>query len=82
MCMHKKFFLQKVSDRKKDIFTPLAWKGLSRASSSQIVRRSVFPIFCPAYKVQYLKFGWSYSYQTWNVCSSKGCSYFTDITDP
>ena len=33
-------------------------------------------------KVQHLKFGWSYSNQTWTVSSSKGCSYFTDITCP
>ena len=33
-------------------------------------------------KVQYLKFGWSYSNQTWTVSSSKGCSHFTDITCP
>ena len=34
------------------------------------------------YKVQYLKFGWSYSIQTWTVSSSKGCSHLTDITRP
>ena len=33
-------------------------------------------------KVQYLKFGWSYSNQTWTVSSYKGCSHFTDITCP
>ena len=33
-------------------------------------------------KVQYLKFGWSYSNQTWTVCSSKGFSHFTDIPFP
>ena len=33
-------------------------------------------------KVQYLKFGWWYNYQTWTVSSSKGCSHFTDITRP
>ena len=33
-------------------------------------------------KVQYLKFGWSYSNQTWTVSSSMGSSHFTDITCP
>ena len=33
-------------------------------------------------KVQYLKFGWWYSKQTWTVSSSIGCSHFTDITCP
>ena len=33
-------------------------------------------------KVQYLKFRWSYSNQTWTVTSSKGNSHFTDITCP
>ena len=33
-------------------------------------------------KVQYLKFGWSYSNQTWTVTSSKDCSHFLDITCP
>ena len=33
-------------------------------------------------RVQYLKFECSYSYQTWTVSSSKGCSHFTDITCP
>ena len=33
-------------------------------------------------KVQYLKFWWSYSNQTWTVSSSKGCSHLTDIKCP
>ena len=40
------------------------------------VRNSVPPIN----KVQYLKFGWSYSNQTWTVSSSIGSSHFTDNT--
>ena len=36
------------------------------------------------YKVQYLKFGWSYSNQTWTVTVSswKGCLHFTGIPCP
>ena len=33
-------------------------------------------------KVQYLKFGWWYSNQTWTVSSSMVSSHFTDITCP
>ena len=33
-------------------------------------------------KVQYLKFLWSYSNQTWTVSSSMGSSHFTDIPCP
>ena len=32
--------------------------------------------------MQYLKFGWSYSNQTWTVSSWKGCSHFTGIPCP
>ena len=65
-------------------------KGPPGASSVWIVCPSV----CPSVrlsvhnsvplinKVQYFKFGWSYSNQTWTVSSSKGCSHFTDITCP
>ena len=62
------------------------------ASSVWIVRAFVCLSVCPSFcnsvplmnKVQYLKFGWSYSYKTWTVSSpiSKGCSHFTDITCP
>ena len=39
--------------------------------------------FClGTFEVQYIKYGWSYSNQTWTVSSSKGCSHFTDITRP
>ena len=65
-------------------------KGPPGASSVWIVCPSVRPSVCPSVrnsvplinKVQYLKFGWSYSNQTWTVSSSKGCSHFTDITCP
>ena len=69
-------------------------KGPLGASSNRIVRPSVCPFVCLSVcpsvrnsvpltiKVQYLKFGWWYSYQTWTVSSSKGCSHFTDITRP
>ena len=73
------------------IFMPPAWKvrrGHLVIGSS--VRPSVCPSVCPSVrnsvpltiKVQYLKFGWWYNYQTWTVSSSKGCSHFTDITRP
>ena len=65
-------------------------KGPPGASSVWIVRLSVRPSVCLSVrnsvpllnKVQYLKFGWSYSNQTWTVSTSKGCSHFTDITCP
>ena len=65
-------------------------KGPPGASSNRIVRLSVCLSVCPSVrnsvpltiKVQYLKFGWWYNYQTWTVSSSKGCSHFTDITRP
>ena len=65
-------------------------KGPPGASSVWIVCPSVRPFVRPSVrnsvplinKVQYLKFGWSYSNQTWNVSSSKDCSHFTDITCP
>ena len=43
-----------------------------------VVRNSV-PL---THKMQYLKFYWSYSNQTWTESSSKSCSHFTDITCP
>ena len=49
-----------------------------RPSVCQSVRNSV-PL---TIKVQCLKFGWWYNYQTWTVSLSKGCSHFTDITRP
>ena len=60
------------------------------ASSNLIVRLSVRPFVCPfvrnsvplTNKVQYLKFGWWYSNQTWTVSSSMSSSHFTDITCP
>ena len=59
-------------------------KGPSGASSNWIIRLSVRPSVCPFVrlsvrnsvplpnKVQYLKFGWWYSHQTWTVSSSMG----------
>ena len=56
------------------------------ASSNQMVHLSVRLSVCNSVpvtnKVQYLKFGWSYSNQTWTVSSSMGTSHFTDITCP
>ena len=65
-------------------------KGPPGASSVWIFCLSVRPFVRPSVrnsvplinKVQYLKFGWVNSYQTWTVSSSKGCSHFTDITCP
>ena len=73
------------------IFMPPAWKvrrGHLVFGSS--VRPSVCPFVCLSvrnsvpltFKVQYIKYGWSYSNQTWTVSSSKGCSHLTDITCP
>ena len=65
-------------------------KGPLETSSYRIVR----PSFCLSVrlsvsssvrltnKVQYSKFWWRYSNQTWTVSSSKGSSHFTDITCP
>ena len=64
------------------------------ASSNRIVRLSIRPFVHLSVrlsvhnsvpltnKVQYYKFGWWYSYQTWTVSSSTGSSHFTDITCP
>ena len=73
-------------------------KGPPGASSVWIVRPSVrlsvCPSVCPSvhlsvrnsvpltFKVQYFKFGWSYSNQTWTESPSMDCSHFTDITYP
>ena len=79
----------------QQLFMPPAWKvrrghlvvGSSiRLSVHLSVCLSIRPSFSNsvplANKVQYLKFGWWYSNQTWTVSSSKGCSHFTDITCP
>ena len=71
-------------------FYALGLKGSPGASSNRIVRPSVclsvrlsvrnsVPL---TNKVQYLKFGWWYSNQTWTVASSTCSSHFTDITCP
>ena len=73
------------------IFMPPAWKvrrGHLVFGSS--VRPSVRPFVCLSvrnsvpltFRLQYIKYGWSYSNQTWTVSSSKGCSHLTDITCP
>ena len=75
------------------LYTP-GLKGPLGASSNRIVRPSVCLSVCPSVclsvcnsvpitnKVQYLKFGWWYSSQTWTVSSSMGSSHFTDIPCP
>ena len=77
------------------IVMPPAWKvrrGHLVFGSS--VRPSVCPSVCPSvrlsvrnsvpltFKVQYFKFGWSYSNQTWTESPSMDCSHFNDITCP
>ena len=69
-------------------------KGPPGASSVRIVCPSVRLSVCPSVclsvrnsvpltnKVQYLKFGWSYSNQTWTVSSSKSCSHSSDNSSP
>ena len=69
------------------IFMPRAWKV---RPGHLVIGLSVRPSVCPSVrnsflltnKVQYLKFGWLYSNQTWTVSSSMGFSHFTDITCP
>ena len=66
-------------------FMPPAWKVrrghlVFESSVFLSVRLSVRNFVL--YKVQYLKFGWSYSNQTWTVSSWKGCSHFTGIPCP
>ena len=58
----------------------LGLKGLPGASNNWIVCLYVCSTVPLTYKAQYLKFGWSYSNQTWTVSSSKDCSHFADIT--
>ena len=67
---------------KKKFYAP-AWKvrrgHLVIGSSVCLFVRNSAPL---TNKVQYLKFGWWHSNQTWSVGSSMGSSYFTDITCP
>ena len=64
--------------------------GLKCPPGHQVIGSSVRPSVCLSVlnsvplsnKVQYLKFGWRYSNQTWTVASSMGSSHFTDITCP
>ena len=64
-----------------DFYIP-GLKGSPGASCNRIVCTSVRPSFLPAFKEQYLKFGWWYSYQKWTVSSSLDCSHFPDIACP
>ena len=57
-------------------------KGPPGASINPIIRPSVRNSVPLTNKVQYLKFLWWYSDQTWTVSSSMGSSHFTDITCP
>ena len=53
-----------------------------RLSVRLFVRLSVRNSVPLTFKVQYFKFGWSYSNQTWTESPSMDCSHFTDITCP
>ena len=69
------------------LFMPQAWKvcrgHLVIGSSVRLfVRPSVRNSVPLTNKVQYLKFVWWYSNQTWTVSSCMGSSHFTDITYP
>ena len=64
------------------LFMPPSLKGPRGASSNRIARPSVRNSVPLTNKVQYLKFGWSYSNQTLTVSSSIGSLHFTDITYP
>ena len=64
------------------IFISPAWKVPAGGIMYRIVCTSVRPSFLPAFKEQYLKFGWWYSYQKWTVSSSLDCSHFPDIACP
>ena len=67
-------------------FMPPAWKvrhgHLVIGSSVCLSHLYVCLLFRPTNKVQYLKFGWSFSNKTWTVSSSLGSSHLTDITCP
>ena len=60
------------------VFGSSVCPSVPRLSVCLFVRNSV-PL---TDKVQYLKFGWSCSYQTWTVSSSMGSLHFTDIPCP
>ena len=57
-------------------------KGPLGASINRIVRLFAYNSVPLTNKVQYLKFRWWCSNQTWTVCSFMGSSHFTDITCP
>ena len=69
------------------IFMPPAWKvrqghlvfGSSVCLSVRLSVRNSVPL---TFKVQYLKFGLSYSNQTWTGSSSEGCSPLINTTCP
>ena len=87
--------IQRAVLRIQRIFMPPAWKVrrghlVIGSSVRPSVCLSVRPSVCLSVRnsvpltnnVQYLKFGWWYSNQTWTVASSMGSSHFTDITCP
>ena len=68
-----------------NFFMPPAWKvrrGHLVFESSVFLSVHLSVRNFVLYKVQYLKFGWSYSNQTWTVSSWKGCLHFTGIPCP
>ena len=86
----EKFLIARILERKDwGCYAP-SLNDPPGTSSNRIVCPSVCLSVCPSVrnsapltnKVQYLKFGWWYSPQTWTVSSSMGSSHFTDITCP
>ena len=74
----------------KYIRTAIFMPGLKGPPGHLVIGSSVRPSVCLSArnsvlltnKVQYLKFGWWHSNQTWTVSSSMGSSHLTDITCP
>ena len=64
------------------IFLCPGLKGPLGASIYRIVCLSLCNSVLLTNKVQYLRFRWWYSNQTWTVSSSMYCSHFTDISCP
>ena len=85
-CGTSGFMTHSVSFKTKQKFYCLKgprWHLVVGSSVCLFVRPSVYLKFRPAYnKVQYLRFGWWNSNQTWTVSSSIACSHCTYIPCP
>ena len=80
--VRKTWRLLKSSQNKREPFLCPRHESPPGAYSNRIVRLFVYLAIPFTYKMPNLKFGRWYSYQTWIVSSSKGCSHPTDITMP